>query len=57
MMEKYERRIYVIAGCTKEKIDEETVGFIDIYEDFQGRDVLTFTCPLCGKQHKSLRFG
>lgn len=38
-------------------IDEKYVEFIDIEEDFQGFDVLTFRCPKCGTQQKSKRFG
>jgi predicted RNA-binding Zn-ribbon protein involved in translation (DUF1610 family) len=38
-------------------IDEKYVEFINIEEDFQGFDVLTFRCPKCGTQQKSKRFG
>jgi RNase P subunit RPR2 len=35
--------------------DEEKVEFVDIEEDIQGYDILTFTCPKCGKIKKSKR--
>ncbi len=37
-------------------VNEKDVKFIDIEEDFQGVDLLTFKC-LCGKVRKSRRFG
>ena len=52
-----ERPIYVMLACTQDKIDERMVKFIDIQEDIQGRDVLTFQCPKCNRTHTSLRFG
>lgn len=43
-------------GKIKEReIKEEQ--FLNIEEDIQGRDVLTFICPHCGTRQKSLRFG
>jgi Zn finger protein HypA/HybF involved in hydrogenase expression len=37
--------------------DETTVETLDIEEDFQGRDILTFKCPDCGTKQRSLRLG
>lgn len=51
------RTIYVNLKCNKERVPEKDVEFVDIEEDFEGRDVLTFVCPVCGETHKSLRFG
>ena len=38
-------------------IDEKTVEFLNIEEDIHGRDKLTFKCPVCGTENKSLRVG
>lgn len=43
-------------GCPQ-WLDEKEVKFIDIEEDFQGHDVLTFECPHCKTVQKSKRFG
>jgi len=37
-------------------IDEDKTEFVNIEEDIQGADVLTFICP-CGKKNKSRRYG
>lgn len=37
--------------------NEEDTKFVDIEEDIQGADVLTFICPVCGKKRKSRRYG
>lgn len=47
----------VILSCNQERVSEDRVKAVDIEEDIQGRDVLTFVCPECGQEHKSLRFG
>jgi len=52
-----ERTIRVYLTCTGDWVDEKTVKVENIEEDMQGQDVLTFTCPECGKSHKSLRRG
>ena len=49
--------IMVILPCRNERVPEASVEFLDIAEDFEGRDVLTFRCPSCGEVHTSLRFG
>ena len=51
----YERPIQVKLKCIDEWVDERTVEFVDIEEDFEGKDVLTFRCPQCGEQHRSRR--
>lgn len=53
----YQIPIRVTLSCTKEFINEEDVEFIDISEDSQGRDKLTFKCPKCGETHTSYRLG
>jgi len=53
----HERIIKVLLDCSREMVDEQTVKVENIEEDLHGRDVLTFTCPACGQQHQSLRFG
>jgi hypothetical protein len=50
-------RITVVLTCTGEQVPENTVESLDIEEDDAGRDVLTFKCPECGEEHKSLRLG
>ena len=35
---------------------EKEVKFINIEEDFQGADVLTFECPGCESEQKSRRY-
>ena len=49
--------IYVMLECTSDKVPEKEVDATNIEEDMMGRDVLTFDCPNCGEEHKSLRFG
>jgi hypothetical protein len=49
--------IQVIMSCNKEWIDEQLVEFIDICEDIDGADILTFKCPICNEHHTSKRFG
>lgn len=56
-MSRRSRTIYVMLSCNKEHIDERDVDYIDCWEDFQGRDILKFRCPVCGADHVSLRFG
>jgi predicted RNA-binding Zn-ribbon protein involved in translation (DUF1610 family) len=51
------KSIRVYCEETQEWVDERKVKFVNIEEDFSGRDVLTFECPKCGKVHKSLRVG
>lgn len=53
---KYKKRIQV--RCSEcGWIDEDRTEFINIEEDFQGADILTFKCPKCGKVRKSRRYG
>lgn len=39
--------------CGEQHTSEEVQG-VDIEEDFEGRDVLMFVCPVTGKETKSL---
>lgn len=55
--EQYEPPITVICNSCGLRWNEKDVKFIDIEEDMQGRDILTFKCPICHKTTKSLRFG
>ena len=50
------KRIRVYCEDCKKEVDESEVEFVDICEDPQGRDLLTFICP-CGSHQQSLRFG
>ncbi len=53
----FDAPVRVVLPCTGERVPEDQVTFEDIEENFEGRDVLTFTCPRCGDTHKSLRLG
>lgn len=55
---QWRKQIKVYRSCDKQWIDEEVAGdFVNIEEDFQGRDKLTFKCVRCGRNHTSLRVG
>jgi endogenous inhibitor of DNA gyrase (YacG/DUF329 family) len=49
------RTIEVTCTVCKKTHDEANVEFVNIEEDFEGRDVLTFVCPGCGETVKSKR--
>jgi hypothetical protein len=44
------------AGC-EERVPVPDTKFLNIEEDFQGRDVMTFECKLCGETHKGMVYG
>jgi len=54
---KYEKVINVHCATCHRFVDEKLTTFINIEEDFQGADKLTFICPYCRKQQTSRRFG
>lgn len=57
-MKKYGApEITVILECTRERVAESSVTFLDIEEGLPGWDILTFLCPSCKKIHKSVRYG
>jgi len=56
MDNEYERQV-VVCLCNGDRIPEENVEFLNIEEDIQGRDILTFKWPECGEIHKSFRLG
>ena len=51
------KKIKVYCKRCKEWHDEDDVGFVDIEEDMQGADILTFICPVCQSMQKSRRYG
>ena len=52
------KRYKKVIKCSKcGWMDEDKVEFRNIEEDFQGADVLTFKCPICGGIEKSRRYG
>jgi len=53
----YERKITLLCPECGIRNEEDIVEFLNIEEDMQGRDVLTFKCHYCGKPVKSLRYG
>jgi hypothetical protein len=48
--------MYVQCKECGEQHQSEEVESIDIREDFEGRDVITFICPVTGKPTESLVF-
>jgi endogenous inhibitor of DNA gyrase (YacG/DUF329 family) len=54
---RYEKVIKVNCSTCHKWINEKDVEFIDISEDIQGADELTFKCPICKQVKKSRRFG
>ena len=54
---EFRREVVVTLTCTNERISETDVEIINIEEDIQGRDLLTFICPKCKKQHTAYRLG
>jgi len=52
---EWQPKVYVRLYCTYALVEESEVEFENIEEDMQGRDVLTFKCPECGKSHTSHR--
>ena len=57
MRKTYERIIQVYCSKCEEFKDENDTEFVNIEEDIQGADVLTFICPDCGTKQKSRRLG
>lgn len=54
---KYKKKINVNCTQCRKWVDEDLTTFVDIEEDFQGADILTFVCPYCRTEQKSKRFG
>jgi hypothetical protein len=52
-----EKRIQVYCSECGEFKDEKDTEFLNIEEDIQGADVLTFICPDCKTTQKSRRLG
>lgn len=48
--------ILVYCDVCQERMDERTVKTLNIEEDIQGADVLTFRCPKCRTEQKSRRY-
>ena len=46
---------YVRCSCGHEH-NTDVVKFLNVEEDIQGRDVVTFTCPIQGYEVRSLVF-
>jgi hypothetical protein len=55
--EDYAPKAHVILSCNRAYHDADDVEFLDISEDIQGRDIMTFTCPVCGETHSSFVLG
>jgi predicted RNA-binding Zn-ribbon protein involved in translation (DUF1610 family) len=37
--------------------NDGSIKFTNIEEDFDGADLVTFVCPVCGETHKSRVYG
>jgi hypothetical protein len=48
-----ERMMFVIAPCRGREISAGMIDVTDICEGFQGEDIITYECPICGLEHKS----
>jgi uncharacterized protein (UPF0212 family) len=46
-------RHFVTCPKCKERFDAAKVKFLNIEEDFQGYDVMTFECPKCKTEEKA----
>lgn len=57
MGKQYQKKIQVRCGHCKMWINEDKTEFVNIEEDMQGADILTFVCPDCGQTSKSRRYG
>jgi hypothetical protein len=59
MKDKYKYKKKINVNCTKCRkwVDEDLTTFVNIEEDIQGADILTFICPYCRTEQKSRRFG
>jgi hypothetical protein len=58
MKAKYHRRwraIKVHCSTCDEWVDEKEVEFLNIEEDIEGKDLLTFVCHICKTKNKSHR--
>lgn len=49
--------ITVYCATCREHFNEQKVGFIDLSEDLQGADRMTFLCPGCKSEQTSARLG
>jgi hypothetical protein len=49
--------MFVICSECDEQHSPDDVEFVNIEEDFQGRDVITFVCPETGNEAKSNVYG
>jgi hypothetical protein len=55
-MKDYERKSRVHCPHCLEAFNSKEVKFVNIESDIQGRDEMTFICPLCEREQKSLVF-
>ena len=53
---QYKKVIKVNCRKCHKWLNEKDVEFVDIEEDIQGIDTLTFICPICNIVQKSRRF-
>ena len=48
--------VYIEIPCANKRVIKTEVEVLNIEEDAEGRDLLTFRCPECGEEHKAFRF-
>lgn len=54
--EFFERRMIVYPSCTRQELDTGMITVMDICEGFQGEDIVSYQCPICGGTHQSAVF-
>jgi len=52
----FKKSITVKCSNCQRWVDENKVEFINVEEDFQGADILTFKCPKCNTEQRSRRY-
>jgi len=53
--DQFQPQIMLIQECNLVRVPEEDVECTNIEEDMEGRDIVTFQCPNCEKEQKSVR--
>lgn len=44
----------VICSCNHDRVSTDAIEFLNIEEGMRGEDIVTFICPFCGDEHKSV---
>lgn len=51
---RFDSRLFVVCKHCRQDFHTDSVEFLNIEEDIQGRDLMTFKCPTCHREEKSL---